>query len=415
MTRTGAAGGRLTLVVLVILGGLTAVGPLSLDTYLPALPALGEELGASQAEVQLSLTACLLGIALGQLVWGPFSDAFGRRRPLVVGAAAYAFASLACAFAPDLVILLLLRFVQGFAGAMGVVVARAVVRDLVTGHVAVRHYSQLATAGALAPVVAPVLGAAILLFSTWRGVFVALAVIGGILVVALAAFVPESHPRAHRASPSPRVTARGFAELLRDGLFLGYLGVGALGATTLFAYLAGSSYVLQQEFGADAGTFAFAFALNGFGIGVLSHINARVAPRVGAGRMLTIAFIIQSTAALALLVLALLAPRDPVAIPVVMAIFFALVAPLGFVMPNYIARGMSRSRANAGTASALLGAATFLVGAIVSPLTGLGDPTASVAAVAVAGAVGGLVLVQVVTRRDEGGSAQNTQPEGAGA
>jgi DHA1 family bicyclomycin/chloramphenicol resistance-like MFS transporter len=400
--------------ILVLLGALTAIGPLSLDAYLPAFPEIARELGVGPVQVQFSLTACLVGIAVGQLVAGPVSDAVGRRLPLVLGAAGYAAASLACAFAPEIVPFVVLRFAQGFLGAVGVVAARAVIRDVADGPVAVRLFSQLSTFGGLAPVVAPLLGAAILLVGDWRSVFVALGTIGVLLTLCLVLLFRETLPRAERRPGTPVAVARGFATVLRERRFLASLAIGACAAVLLFAYVSGSSFLLQESFGADPGQFALAFALNGLGIATLSQVNARLAPRWGTGRMLRLGFAVQSVAALGLGAIALFAPRDPALIPLLMLVFFGIVAPIGIVNPNYIARGMAATSGNAGTASALIGAATFLTGGLVSPLTGLGDPVLSVAGLVVAGALGGLALVLVVTR-ERGGPAAAPQPETPGA
>jgi len=405
----------LPLVIIIVLGALTAIGPLSLDAYLPAFPAIAIELGVAPAGVQLSLTACLVGIAVGQLVAGPVSDAVGRRVPLLVGSVGYAAASLACAFAPDLVPFVLLRFAQGFLGAVGVVAARAVIRDVASGAVESWEYSRTATAGGLAPVVAPLFGAAILLVTEWRGVFVVLAGVGVVLTVLLATLFRETLPASARRSAAPAATVRGFAELLADRGFLAALAIGVCAAVGLFAYISGSSFLLQEQFGAAPAQFALAFAINGLGIATLSQVNARLAPRWGAVRMLRIAFGIQSAAAAGLVAIALLAPREPEMIPWLMVVFFGLVAPMGVINPNYIARAMGRARGNAGTASALIGATTFLTGGLVSPLTGLGDPMLSVTALVVAGAVGGLILVLAGTRGEAAVTSEPPPPETPGA
>lgn len=415
MTTTTAAAGKLPAIILIILGVLNAVGPLTVDTYLPGMPGLAAELGAGRAEAQLSLTACLVGIAVGQLIAGPWSDTVGRRLPLVLGAVGYTLASLACAAAPDLTMLIVLRFVQGLAGAVGVVAGRAVVRDVASGPLAVRYYSQLATAGALAPVAAPLLGSAILMVASWRGVFIALAVLGMLLTVLLLVFFRETHPLRLRSSAAPSATLGAFSAMLRDRRFVGYLGVGAFSGVMLFAYISGSSFLFQGEFGATAEQFALAFSLNGLGIAVFSQLNARLAPRFGTGRMMRVALAVQSTAAAALIVLAFALPREPSAIPVLGVVLFGIVAPVGMVTPNFIARGMGRAGTNAGAASALLGATTFLVGGLVSPLTGFGDVVGVMAALVVLGAVGCSVLVIILTRHDGKGSPERTSPEGAGA
>lgn len=184
----------------VVLGALSAFGPLSLDLYLPGLPQLADDLGASASAAQLTLTACLLGLAVGQLLSGPWSDAVGRRRPLVIGVGAYIAASLACAFATSIEALVALRFVQGLAGAAGIALSRAVVRDLRSGPAAARLFAALLLVNGLAPVLAPVLGGQLLQSTDWRGLFVVLAAIGGAILAGTALVVPESH-----AAPRRRV------------------------------------------------------------------------------------------------------------------------------------------------------------------------------------------------------------------
>jgi DHA1 family bicyclomycin/chloramphenicol resistance-like MFS transporter len=391
MTRERASR-PLPFAIIVVLGALTGVGALSLDAYLPAFPAIAIEFDVARAGVQLSLTACLVGFAAGQLVAGPVSDAVGRRLPLVIGAVGYAAASFACAFAPEIATFVVLRFAQGVFGAVGVVAARAVIRDVAEGPVAVRLFSQLSTANALAPVLAPVLGAVILSVSDWRGVFVVLGGFGALLGVVLITLFRETHPPAKRHPGTPRAVARAFAGVLADVPFLGVLAIGVCAAVTLFAYVSGSSFVLQETFGADPALFAVSFAINGLGIAVLSQVNARLAPRRGSAHMLRAAFAVQAASALGLLAIALFAPRDPSVIPVLMVAFFGLVAPMGIVTPNYIALGMGRVRANGGMASALLGATTFFAGGVISPLSGLGDPVLTMAGLVSGGALCGLVL-----------------------
>jgi DHA1 family bicyclomycin/chloramphenicol resistance-like MFS transporter len=233
--------------------------------------------------------------------------------------------------------------------------------------------------------------------------------------VLLATLFRETLPPAARRPGTPAAAARGFAEVLRSPGFLPSLAIGVCAAVLLFAYISGSPFVLQEQFGADPGQFALAFALNGLGIATLSQVSARLGPRWGAARMLRIAFGIQTVAAAGLAAIALFAPREPAVIPWLMAVFFGIVAPMGVVNPNYIARAMGRARGNAGTASALIGATSFLTGGLVSPLTGLGDPVLSVAALIVAGAFGGLVLVLVVTRGERDGAAPAPQPDAPGA
>ncbi|MGI8475708.1 MAG: Bcr/CflA family efflux MFS transporter, partial [Thermomicrobiales bacterium] len=225
----GRDSGRLV----VLLGALTTFGPLSIDTYLPALPALRRDFGAGASQAQLTLSACLIGLALGQLLAGPLSDALGRRRPLLVGLAAYALASLLCAAAPTIGVLMGLRFVQGCAGAAGIVISRAVVRDMHAGTAAARYFSRLMLVNGLAPILAPILGGQLLRFMTWHGVFVVLAILGSALFLAAWFGLPETMPPANRQTGGFAATFQAFRELLADRAFTGY----ALSAGFAFAVL----------------------------------------------------------------------------------------------------------------------------------------------------------------------------------
>src|SRR5207245_4928304 len=218
----------------VLLGGLTAFGPLSIDMYLPALPAIGRDLAASESMIQLTLTACLIGLALGQVVAGPVSDALGRRRPLLVGVAGYAIASLLCALAPSAPALVGLRLLHGLTGAAGIVIARAIVRDMYSGSAAARYSSRLILIMGLAPILAPVLGGQVLRFTSWHGIFVVLAGISLLLLVGAAAGLPETLPVARRREGSLVDTGRTFRRLAKDSLFVGYALSGGLAFGAMF-------------------------------------------------------------------------------------------------------------------------------------------------------------------------------------
>src|SRR3990170_81118 len=205
-----------------IIGSLTALAPLSIDLYLPALPELTHDFRVSASEGQITLTACLVGLALGQIVFGPLSDRLGRRPPLLVGLAAYAAASFACAFAQSLWLLVALRLVQGLAGAAGIVIARAIVRDLRSGAAAARVFSYLMLVTGMAPILAPILGAQLLRVTTWNGLFVTLGLLGFALLLATAAGLDETLPVSRRRGESVPETAHTFIGLLRDRVFLGY-------------------------------------------------------------------------------------------------------------------------------------------------------------------------------------------------
>src|SRR6184192_4430202 len=206
----------------VLLGSLTAFGPLSIDMYLPALPAIARDLAASESVVQLTLTACLIGLALGQIVAGPLSDSLGRRRPLLIGVAGYVIVSLLCAIAPSVWLLVVLRLIQGLTGAAGIVIARAIVRDLYAGSAAARYFSRLILIMGLAPILAPIVGAQLLRFTSWHGIFVTLAIIAGLLWLGAAVGLPETLPAARRSSGGLRGTLGTFRALLSDARFIGY-------------------------------------------------------------------------------------------------------------------------------------------------------------------------------------------------
>src|SRR3954453_2389325 len=240
---------RLPLLI-VLLGGLTAFGPLSMDLYLPAFPALAADLGASQAQVQLTLTADVIGLVAGQLVLGPLSDAWGRRRLLLGGTVVCSLASLLCALAPSAAVLAVWRFVQGFSGGGGIVLARAVAADLTSGVAAARLFSLFMTLSSVAPIIAPVLGGLLLVWTgSWSVMFYVLAGVNAVLAVAIWFVVPESLPVEQRHVGGLRRTGRAFADLARDRVFLGYALTVAFAYASLFGYISGSPVALQEQYG----------------------------------------------------------------------------------------------------------------------------------------------------------------------
>lgn len=353
---------------IVVLGALSALGPFSIDMYLPAFPALAREFGASPAQTQLTLSACLLGLSLGQLLAGPLSDAQGRRRPLLIGMGAYAAASLLCAFAPSIGALIALRFVQGFAGAAGIVIARAVVRDLYTGVDIARFFSVLMIVSGLAPILAPVLGGQVLRFTSWRGVFVTLAVVGVLLLAGAAKVLGETLPAHARQNSGLRATLLTFRGLLIDRTFMSYAVVGGLASAALFAYISGSSFVLQEIYGVSPQFFSVLFGANAFGIVVAGQINGRIVGRISPQRLLLGGLAGSATAGLALLALI----TGGAGLGGVMPALFVVIASLGFVMPNATTLAlMGAEPRTAGSASALMGMLGFAVGAVAAPLVGI--------------------------------------------
>lgn len=352
-----------------ILGGLTAFGPLSIDMYLPALPALSNELGASAAQSQLTLTAVLLGLALGQLVAGPISDSVGRRRPLLIGLAVYITASVLCALSGSVYALAALRGLQGLGAAAGVVIARATVRDLYSGREAARFFSSLMLVTGLAPILAPVIGGQILTHTTWRGVFVVLTGFGTLLLLVSTFLLPETKRQEWRQPARLGSTFRTFGTLLARRSFLGNALTAGLGMSAMFAYISGSSFVLQGVYGMSPQMFSLAFGANAVGIVLAGQINARLVGRVANEvQLLLVALSAAAVAGVVLLGVALL----NLPLPFLLAALFVMVASLGFVMPNTTMLALADNRDVSGSASALLGVSQFIVGALAAPLVGLG-------------------------------------------
>jgi DHA1 family bicyclomycin/chloramphenicol resistance-like MFS transporter len=368
-----------------IIGSLTALAPLSIDLYLPALPELTSSFGASASEGQLTLTACLAGLALGQMLFGPLSDRLGRRPPVLAGLAAYGAASLACAFASSLWVLVALRLVQGLAGAAGIVIARAVVRDLRSGAAAARFFSYLMLVTGMAPILAPILGAQLLRVTTWNGLFVTLAIVGFLLLLATAAGLDETLPASRRRRGSVHETVRTSISLLRDRVFLGYALVLGFAFGELFAYIAGSPFVLQDIYGVSPQLYGGVFALNAVGLVVSGQINAALVGRVAPARLLAFGVAVSVTAGLCLLAVVLV---GGIGLAGILPCLFAVVASLGFVMPNATALALTDYPHVAGSASALLGVLQFLIGAAVAPLAGAAGSESAVPMAVVIAALG---------------------------
>ncbi|SCL71600.1 multidrug effflux MFS transporter [Micromonospora chersina] len=385
-----AAAGGATL--LVLLGTLTAIGPLSLDMYLPAFPAMTRDLGADQAGIQLSLTTCLIGLAIGQFVTGPLSDRWGRRRPVLIGVVAYAVLALACAAAPSAPVLAAARFAQGLAGGMGVVVARAVVRDLYSGRGAAKYFSRLTLVFGVAPVAAPSVGSLVLRFGDWRAVFLTLAAIGLLLSVAVARRLPETLPAERRSTGGLAATARTMRSLAADRVYLGYALTQGFAFAGLFAYISGSSFVFQDVFGVSAAAFSLVFGLNALALVATGQANARLLDRFSPRRLLVTAVVVAVVAAAGVLTGALAGSLAVVAVTL-----FAFVGSLGMVTPNSTALALDAHARHAGTAAALMGGVQSVVGALAAPLVGLGGEGSAVPMAVVLAAAAALSLTAVLT------------------
>ncbi|MBO3680634.1 multidrug effflux MFS transporter [Streptomyces sp. NEAU-YJ-81] len=369
---------RTSLLVTLILGGLTALPPLSMDMYLPALPAVTDGFHSTAATAQLTLTACLMGMALGQLAVGPMSDRWGRRRPLLIGMVIYVIATAICAFAPTAGLLIGFRLLQGLAGAAGIVIARAVVRDLYDGIAMARFFSTLMLISGVAPIVAPLIGGQILRFTDWRGVFAVLTVIGTLLTLVVWRWLGETLPPERRQDGGLGQTLRTMRGLLADRVFTGYMLAGSFAFAALFAYVAGSSFIVQEIYGASPQTFSLLFGLNSIGLIATGQLNGRVlVGRVSMDKVLMVGLVVITVAAAALLVLASGVFGKAGLVPVAGSLF-VLMSAMGLAMPNTNAQALNRTPHAAGSASALLGTSTFLLGAVASPLVGIAGETTAV-------------------------------------
>ncbi|OLR93449.1 multidrug effflux MFS transporter [Actinokineospora bangkokensis] len=382
--------------VILVLGALIALGPLTIDMYLPALPELGTELRAAPSMVQLTLTGTLIGLALGTLVIGPLSDALGRRKPVVLGISVHVAASLLCLVAPSIEVLGLLRVVQGMGGAAASVVAFAVVRDLYEGHAAAVAMTRLMLVMGTAPVLAPSLGAAVLLAGSWRWVFAVLAGLGLVLIAVAHFLLPETLDQARRRPLALRSVLGTYRGLLADTRFVVLAAVAALSMGVLFAYVGGSSFVLQDQFGLDEQQFGLVFAVGAVSQFGLSQFNPLLLRRMPPERVVFWALSAGLFFAVVLLVVTTTGFGGLVGflVPVI-----ALLTSVGFVLPNAPALALSRHGEAAGTASALLSAAQFTTAALVAPLVGvLGNDGPAMAATMVGGLVIAWVALVAVNR-----------------
>ncbi|MDQ0605628.1 DHA1 family bicyclomycin/chloramphenicol resistance-like MFS transporter [Streptomyces canus] len=380
--RSPAKGGRDTagpdrsvrwtgLLVTFLLGALAAVPPMSMDMYLPALPEVTHSLGASASTVQLTLTACLIGMAVGQLVVGPMSDRWGRRRPLLAGLMVYVVAAAMCAVAPNVESLIAFRVLQGLAGSAGVVIARAVVRDLYDGLAMARFFSTLLLISSVAPIIAPVIGGQVLHFTNWRGIFVVLTGIGIALTVLVWRRLPETLPPERRQRGGVRGAMWIMRGLFIDRVFIGYLMTNGFAYGALFSYIAASPFVIQDIYGASPQTFSLLFGLNSLGLLVTGQINGKVlVGRVRLDKVLGYGLALLAAGGLALVLVTQGVFGDPGTVQIA-ACLFVMISSLGLILPNTNALALMRTPHAAGSASALVGTSCFVMGAIASSLVGI--------------------------------------------
>ena len=346
---------------------LTVFGPISMDLYLPALPALTVELGAATSVAQLTVTACLIGLAAGQLIAGPLSDRFGRRSILLVGIVAYILTSALCAISPTIELLIAARFVQGLAGGVGIVIAQAAGRDIYTGGALIRFYGRLTVVGGFAAIVGPLLGGILNTVTDWRGLFVFLAAIGAVILIVTLLVFRETLPVEHRTRGGFAHTLHDFRTLLSDRVFLGaVLNQGFLYAA-LFAYLSGATFVLQDIYGLSPLGYALAFGLNSAGFMTFGYLAGRAAERWSIGGTLMVGILVAGFGAAGLLVSGLAA----MPLWVVIVSLFLLASGVAISSPPATTLALVDYPQIAGTASSLLGMVRFGFGGIAAPLVGV--------------------------------------------
>lgn len=354
------------LAYILVLGALVALGPFTIDLYLPAFPVVARELAASEAAIQVTLTATMIGFGVGQLVIGPWSDRVGRRLPLLLATGIHVGASLGVAASPDIAWILVFRVLQGAGAAGGGVVAMAMVRDLFGGQPLVRMLSRLALVTGLAPILAPVIGSQLLEVLDWRGLFVALAGYGLVVTALTALFVPETLPAERRREPGHSTTAQRYRAVLSDRVFVGVSLIAGLVFSGLFAYLSSSSFVFQEVYGFDAQQYGALFAINSVGLVVSSQVASRLMRRFAPAHILVVSLPVMALGGFAAAGAAALgAPFLAVA-----AGTFVFLAFAGLSFPCIQVIALAPHGAEAGTAAALLGALNFGFASLAAPLVG---------------------------------------------
>ncbi|WP_309122176.1 multidrug effflux MFS transporter [Paenibacillus sp.] len=356
-----------------LLGLFSTLGPFTIDMYLPAFPEIVKRFDSTASLVQFSLTACLLGLGVGQLVMGSLSDVYGRRSPLLISMVVYVASSLACAFSPNMGLLIVFRFVQGFAASAGIVISRAIARDLYSGKELTKFFSLLLVVSNLGPLVAPVAGSGVLSFTTWIGVFIALALLGTYLLIMTKWRLRETLPSDRRSPTNFAHQLRSFGLLLRDRQFLGYMLTQGIMIAGVFAYVSGTPFIYQNIYGVTPTVFALLFGSNGISLIIGSQIVGRMAHRVSERSFLIFGLWLALLASVAVLVVAIVhGPLFTLVIPL-----FFFVAAIGITSTAAFPLAMESQARMAGSAAAMLGVIPFLLGAVVAPLVGIaGEDTA---------------------------------------
>jgi DHA1 family bicyclomycin/chloramphenicol resistance-like MFS transporter len=347
--------------IALILGLLSAIGPFAIDMYLPALPSIGQDLGADNSVTQLTLLAFFISFALAQLLYGPISDTWGRKLPLYLGIGIFALASIGCALATNIETLVMFRFLQGIGGAAGMVVPRAIVRDMHTGVQAARLMSLLMLVFSISPILAPLTGSAVIQFYGWRGVFWAVTIAAFIGLVLLATQLDETRSKEDRAGSGLKSAMAAYSLLLRDRNFMTLTFIGGLGISGFLVYLANSSFVLIEHYGLSPTQYSLAFSVNAVSFFTVSQATGWLGDRFGLVRVMRLAV---TAFSFVMIVLAVLMAAGFDQLPVLVAFLFIGYGFLGLVIPTSAVLALEDHGEIAGTASSLMGTLHFVIAAV---------------------------------------------------
>ncbi|MDB5485124.1 MAG: Bcr/CflA family drug resistance efflux transporter [Tardiphaga sp.] len=384
----------------IVLGLLSAVGPFAIDMYIPALPSIAADLKTTTAATQMTLTAFFIAFGVCQIVYGPVSDMVGRKPPLYFGLMLFTLGSIGCALSPSVGWLIACRFLQGVGASAVMVIPRAIIRDLHTGHEATRLMALVMLVFSVSPILAPLTGSALIVPFGWRAVFVAVTIASVVSLMLLAFMLPETHPVQSRVRVGMRDVVNGFAKLLRDWHFLGLTFIGGLGMSSFFAFLASSSFIYIDHFGLTPTQYSLAFALNAIGFIGASQFAAPLGAKFGTARVVIGAVTLFMTFALILLAVTLLRVDR---LPVLIGLLFVSFAWLGLVIPSTMVLSLEDHGPIAGIASALGGTLQMVTGAIMIGVVSVffnGTPTPMVVTIAIC-AVAAFVVAFATLRTGE--------------
>jgi DHA1 family bicyclomycin/chloramphenicol resistance-like MFS transporter len=353
-------------VLILFLGMLAAIAPLSTDMYLPALPFMMADFAVGASAVQLTLTASMAGMAAGQIMAGPLSDDKGRRRPLIVGMAVFTASTIGCILSGNIQLFLLFRFIQGFSGGAGIVIARAIARDVCKGAALTRFFSILMFINGFAPILAPVLGGQILRFGSWRGIFWLLVVIGFALTVSALA-MKETLEEKRRLTGGILASLKSFGSLFKVRYFMGHCLMQCFAFAAFFAYISGSSFVFQNIYDVSAQGFSYIFGLNGIGLMISGIIVGKLAGGTPDWKMLRFSLWQAFIGSLVLLICFLVSAP----LPAIIAVLFCTISTLSALGTSSFSMAMQAQGRNAGGASALIGFFSMISGAVMAPLVGI--------------------------------------------